>query len=289
MVFTGDNFIFYMHDPYGRVCYEGRETGGDTSFSFTYEYNGQGQIKKINYPGGLSVNREYDAYGNLQKLLADNQPVWELTGETGTVTTTQLGGTLTATRTRNAQGLLTNLKTVKGSTLLHDMTYAFNGATGNLTSRSGMTGQTESFLYDNLDRLTQVNRGGVAVMDMEYSSNGNIDSKTGVGRYAYDHRPHAVDFVWNTDKLISANDQIITYTAFDKVSRITEKVGADDYQLDLTYGPDRQRWKSTLKKNGHLEKTTIVAGAYERITRDRTTEELYYICEDVIYVKQSGG
>ncbi len=64
--------------------------------------------------------------------------IWGLTGKTGLVTTTLLGGELTATRTHNAQGLLTNQKIVKGSTVLHNMDYVFDGKTGNLTSRTGM-------------------------------------------------------------------------------------------------------------------------------------------------------
>ena len=38
-----------------------------------------------------------------------------------------------------------------------------------------------------------------------------------------------------------------------------------------------------------MQKTTIFAGDYERIIRDRTTEELYYMGGNAIYVRQSGG
>jgi hypothetical protein len=184
------------------------------------------------------------------------------------------------------------MKTLRGAAVLHNMTYNFSGATGNLTSRSGMIGQTETFLYDNLDRLTTVRQGSATVMSTSFSLNGNISNKTGIGNYSYGTKPHFVSFVANTGNLISYNPQNITYTAFNKVSGITEKVGQDDCRLDIVYGPDRQRWKSTLKKNNVAVKTTIFAGDYEEITEGGATKYLYYISDGnglaAVYVKQSG-
>lgn len=66
----------------------------------------------------------------------------------------------------------------------------------------------------------------------------------------------------------------------------------DSLELDFTYGPDRQRWKTVLKKNGNTSKKTIFAGDYETITENGQTRQLYYIgaADGVaaIYVKQTG-
>jgi RHS repeat-associated protein len=312
---TGDNYIAYSYDRYGRILSEKRQTEGENLLEFSYGYNTQGLLDRITYPGSLVVNRQYDAYGNLKKVLAGAQSIWELTGATGTVTATQLGGTLTATETRDSKRMLTNLKMQKGSTVLHNMDYVFNGATGNLTSRSGMTGQIESFLYDDADRLTAVRQGGATVMGMDYSSNGNIHSKTGLGEYTYgivrqffytrattaigageyyqlSTRPHAVNFVENIDDLISYSDQSIAYTAFNKVSSVSETAGTDSYRLDILYGPDQQRWKSSLKKNDAVTRTVLYAGDYEVITENGVTRQLYYLGGGdglaAVYVKQSG-
>ena len=239
----------------------------------------------------MTVSRNYDAYGSLRQVLAGTQNIWELTGATGTVTTTKLGGTLISTETRNSQGLLSNLKTMKGTTSLHNMNYVFDGATGNLTSRTGMIGQTETFTYDSADRLTVVKQGSSTVMNMGYHANGNIVSKTGLGSYSYD-KPHAVSTVDNTGGLISENNQTIAYTAFDKVSSISETVGSNNYLLNITYGPDRQRWKSTLKTNNAVARTTVYAGDYEMVTEGGVTKQLYYLGGNnglvAVYVKQSG-
>ena len=196
-----------------------------------------------------------------------------------------------STETRNSQGLLSNLKTMKGTTSLHNMNYVFNGATGNLTSRTGMIGQTETFTYDSADRLTVVKQASFTVMNMGYHANGNIASKTGLGSYSYD-KPHAVSAVDNTGGLISENNQAIAYTAFDKVSSISEVVGSNNYLLNITYGPDRQRWKSTLKTNNAVTRTIVYAGDYEMVTEGGVTKQLYYLGGNnglaAVYVKQSG-
>ncbi len=288
---TGNNYTAYTYDNYGRMQTETRQVEGTGALVFTYTYNQQGQLGSIAYPGALTVSRNYDAYGNLVKLTAGTQAVWELTDITGTVTTTKLGGTLTATETRNSQGLLSNLKTVKGSTVLHNMDYVFNGATGNLTSRTGMLPQMESFVYDDMDRLTTVKQGSSTVMTMSYQANGNIASKTGLGTYSYE-KPYAVSGVDNTGGLISGNEQNITYNVFNKVASVSETVGSNNYLLNITYGPDRQRWKSTLKTNNAVTRTIVYAGDYETVTEDGVTKQLYYLSGDngltAIYVKQSG-
>lgn len=288
---TGDSYIAYAYDKYGRISTEKRQVDNSGLLEFTYDYNAAGQLGRITYPEALVINRSYDAYGNLQQVLAGTQPIWELTGVTGTVTTTKLGGTLISTETRNSQGLLSNLKTMKGTTSLHNMNYVFDGATGNLTSRTGMIGQTESFTYDSADRLTVVKQGSSTVMNMGYHANGNIVSKTGLGSYSYD-KPHAVSAVDNTGGLLSENNQTITYTAFNKVSSISETLGSNNYLLNITYGPDRQRWKSTLKTNNAVTRTTVYAGDYETVTEGGVTKQLYYLSGNnglvAVYVKQSG-
>lgn len=294
---TGNNYIAYTHDSYGRILTEKRQVEGNSgTLDYTYVYNAQGQLGATTYPDGLQVNKQYDAYGNLVKVLAGTQVIWELTGTTGLVTTTQLGGTLTATRTRNAQGLLTNLRTVydtyRGTFVLRDMNYVFDGATGNLTSRSGMLPAAETFVYDKMDRLTSVKQGAVSSMKMTYLANGNISSKTGLGIYGYGTKPHAVTSVENTGNLSSSETQAITYTAFNKAASISEKVGADNLLLNFTYGPDQQRWKTELKKNNVLQKTIVFAGDYEAVTENGVTMQMYYISGGdglaAVYVKQPG-
>ena len=171
---------------------------------------------------------------------AGNAVAWELTGETGLATTTKLGANITSTITRNSQGLLENISTVKGTTTLHNMSFTFNGATGNLTSRTGMIAQREAFYYDDLDRLVSVKHGTpeIDAMNITYQSNGNIANKTGLGNYTYaSSKPHALETVQDSAALISCGDLIVTYTPFNKIERILNNgVDADYYTYVFDYG-----------------------------------------------------
>ena len=169
------------------------------------------------------------------------------------------------------------------------MGYTFNGSTGNLTSRTGMLSQTETFGYDNVDRLVSIQHGSTTAMTLTYGANGNITSKTGIGTYSYGTKPHAVTNVTNSSSLIDTDSQSITYTAFDKAASITQ----NGYQLDITYGTDLQRWKSVLKNGSTTVRTTLYAGDYEKITENGVTKQYYYIHGGnglaALYVKQSNA
>ena len=85
-----------------------------------------------------------------------------------------------------------------------------------------------------------------------------------------------------------SSEQSITWNAFQKATSLKDTVAGNAYQLDIIYGPDQQRWKTVLKKNNLVAKTTIFAGDYEKITKSDTTTHLYYI-QGGIYVKQTKG
>ena len=296
---TGNNSISYTYDDYGRIDVENRQVDGTEALAFTYSYNNKGQLSTITYPGDFTVSHFYDAYGNLNHVTKgtpeSQTDVWMLLSNTGTITSSMLGSEhVIATKTLNSQGLLTNqnVSNTYTNTVFHNMDYVFDGATGNLTSRTGMIPQMESFTYDHADRLTEVREGNSTAMSMGYHLNGNITSKTGLGSYSYGGKPHAISTVDNTSGLVSGNLQNIAYTAFNKVSSISETVGSDNYLLNITYGPDRQRWKSVLKKNNIVTRTTVYAGDYEKITENGTTKGLYYISGDdglvAVCVKEPG-
>ena len=112
---TENDSVCYTYNKYGQPYTEKRYMDGMVgSLDFIFEYNSKRQLQKTTYPGSIEVSNEYDAYGNLVKVKAGAQTVWELVGNTGTRNTTKLGGTMTATQTYNSQhGRLSNLKTVK--------------------------------------------------------------------------------------------------------------------------------------------------------------------------------
>ena len=55
----------------------------------------------------------------------------------------------------------------------------------------------------------------------------------------------------------------------------------------FSYGPDLQRWCTTMTKNGQEERTTFYVDNYEKITENGTTREFYYLDGGVIIVKEN--
>jgi hypothetical protein len=115
---------------------------------------------------------------------------------------------------------------------------------------------------------------GAAVNTVNYSNNGNITWRTGLGSYTYnDTQLNAVESVMNTSGIIPLIDQDISYTGFNKASEIIEGL----YDLDITYGTDNQRIKSVLRNDGNIVKTKYYSPGYEKEITAGGTRELHYI------------
>ncbi len=149
---------------------------------------------------------------------------------------------------------------------------------------------SETFTYDNMNRLKTYQVSGQSLNTVNYSNNGNISSKTDAGSYTYDAaKLNAVTSVTNPQGIISTNNQIIKYTEFDKAYLMTEGT----YRIDITYGTDNQRIKSVLKNNGNVIKTTYYIPGYEKEVTTGGTRELHYINSPyglvAIMIKQGGN
>ncbi len=133
---------------------------------------------------------------------------------------------------------------------------------------------TESFTYDNLNRLHSYQVTGQSSYTANYSNNGNITFKTDAGSYSYDAtKLNAVTSVTNPLGLIPSNNQTIEYNGFDKAYQITDGT----YVQDITYSPDNQHIKSVFKNNGTVSKTKYYAPCYEKEIKSGVTRELHYI------------
>ena len=281
---SDDATIAYGYDQYGRVTSETRTLTGESPLAFTYAYNSLDQLSSVTYPNSLTVSYQYDGNGYRNKVMSGNTTLWQISSYNGTSTVSLLGSSLTSTVTRNNTGI-TGINMKKGSTTLSNLTFVNNGSTGNLTSRSGMLSSTETFTYDALDRLTGVTVGGTTSMSVSYAANGNISSKTGIGTYTYgSSHPHAVAQVANTSGLVPTATQTILYNGFGKIETIED----NGYNMEFTYGPDQQRWKTVLTTSGTTTRTTLYANDYERVTEGGVTRHFYFLDGGAVYVKQSG-
>ena len=288
------------YDQHGRVfqAFDGAEP--NSGLEYTYNTHGYLQSAKEATHSSVITHTYYtvtgmDARGNVAGL-----------NKAG----------LTVSRAFDAATGLPDRFTAKtaGMATVHDLEFTFDAA-GNLTARrdrsrrAGMptTGGThkditESYCYDDLNRLTSVHATATTcttdaekTLALTYDALGNIESKrafragTGgsrvadanadVGTYTYGARPHAVIRAGDTGYVYDANGSMISgggrsimHTVFNKPSSIVElTAGQDDREVLFHYGPDRDRYRriDRVARQGTTvsEQTTHYAGTVERIRR----------------------
>ena len=156
----------------------------------------------------------------------------------------------------------------------------------NLSSRQGVNGMgTESFTYDEFDRLIEVSSdGGILSSETEYEDNGNISYKSEVGTYFYSSsKPHAVEQVNDSCQTISSASQQTSYNAHGKTAYIEE----GNSSLSFFYGPDNERWQTTMMRDGEVVKTITFLGDYERVDSGGVQREYWYVADGVILYRET--
>ncbi|VVH61019.1 hypothetical protein BAZOLSSOX_1410, partial [uncultured Gammaproteobacteria bacterium] len=180
----------------------------------------------------------------------------------------------------------------------------------NVTQRQNhISGLSEGFTYDALDRLTQSSTTGKIddvdysyKVDYQYDINGNIINKSDVGDYSYNAasgvRPHTPNSITgiktntstntnNQDRtytydangsMTKNNDKTIQWTSFNKPKSFTK--GKDS--TTFTYGPDRSRYQKVQTRSS--DNTTITTQyfgkIYEKIKQNTNTEHKHFIYAD---------
>lgn len=265
--------ISYSYDSYKRI--DGiTETINGQTFTTGYEFNTNGQVSKVTYPGSFVTNQIYDSNGILTEVKRNdnNTSIWLLQNVTnhGAIEQFKYGNSLISNYTYDSK--LRPQKIKSGTIFEWDYAFANNG---NLSSRTNVKigNQSQSFSYDALNRLTSYGGGS-----MTYESNGNIDTKPDVGNFNYNSgKPNAVSKITSPVSAYNPFHEIITYTDFQKVESITDQ--ENNHRLEFTYGPDYGRRMMKTLESGSLKKTKYYSnGLYEKIVNDLgQSKEINYI------------
>ena len=276
----------YRYDGLSRLT---RTTQSGTSDGLThvtyYGYNSYGGLLSTTYPSGVTEHNTYDVNGYIIKKSASGTGLSATTdlylnpvadGE-GKMIAYTLGNGKTTTKTYNNDFPLSSI-----TPAVQNLSYNFQSNTGNLLQRTdALAGQTETFTYDNLNRLTSATVNNSVQFALTYdgsntNSMGNIDTKTDAGYYKYrSDKKHAVAYITATPvsgqspvtptpvSSISQDEQIITYTSFLKTDNITENnLSSAAPSLSFAYGADYERVMGTTTM-GRARETRYYDGSYE--------------------------
>ena len=263
----------YEYDAYDRPVKITELINGKT-FVFRKEYDSSGRLLKEIYPSGYNVVRTYDRNGYFHALKdADSTVVWrKLSSDAqGRITREEKCG-VTADYVYNNTEQLTSIKAGN----IVDMRYTY-APTGNVLSfTDGISGQTENYRYDAMDRLVSWKKPADS-----YPSN-NLDYDPSRNRIAsrYEHlNGGRYDFSYysaNSARLTALENaslpaQDITYTDFKKVKTISQ----DGESIRFEYGTDEQRVRMSVTARSPLERYYMEN--YEEEIRSGTLSKIHYI------------
>jgi hypothetical protein len=139
-------------------------------FVYTYSYDQYGREESTTYPSGYATKNEYQN-GYLKAVKSSDGSVrfWEGIeyNDFGQLVQARYGNNQTVTKGYDTYHQLNSIAYSNYATF----EYNFEKETGNLESRTyskGGTTRTESFVYDNLNRLDIAKIDGVTYLDMQY-------------------------------------------------------------------------------------------------------------------------
>lgn len=262
----------YEYDNYGRLKKENRRiVGNDTeSISLTYTYNTNGQLgtkKAVLGTTGVTLTEKYTfANGWRTAITVNDSLVWHLDEEDDkgmTLSTSNLMDTLAWNYDVYGHLLAQN---VTGEHTLQQ-SYAYNLATGNVTTWNGGT-----CTYDEFNRLTQW-----GTFLTSYDDEGNILSKTPIGEMRYDGFQLESARVNNQLAISQYQCDLEYLRSIERPRSIQE----NNKRVEFEYDGDRQRvWMNMLYVNSHTPDTLgiryYVSDNYEINQKNGTFKIHYY-------------
>jgi len=267
------------------VTYQGE------SFGVRSMYDGLGRVEYLQYPTGFLVRQVYNAQGYLAEIrkATDNSLLWraDAMSAEGQMLRQLLGNGVTTTREYNPmRGWVQGIRSGRGGVgNIQNLSFSFDFV-GNLNSRADdALGLRESFLYDNLNRLTQAQIGGRDAKTYHYDSLGNIIFKSDVGLYSYDGvgaGPHAVTKAGAmTDRysydpngnMLGGNGRTFSYFSFNKPQSIANATARSDFAYDA----EHNRLAHISVIGGVTTSTLFIGSLYERITSASGARHKHYV------------
>ncbi len=286
----------YFYDSFGKVTQVIKLVSG-VEYKNSYLYDSYGRKIKDEYSTGLILLTEYNKYGSPCLIYKGGfQPsvIWQSSASDGygRLTKSKLGNQLTREEVYDENRDLLLSQSLKNLQTSYSIKFEYSWSNiGNLNYRRKIengTTLTESFIYDNLSRLTSCSlsnsNGSKVTQTIGYDNFGNINNKVlneGVilenGMYGENgNSPYALTSAEIDINQWPQSPQSVTYNSYNKVTSILE----GDNQLNLLYGYDRQRVSQELKKNNVvIRKKCLIGSGIEVIEYPQMgkSERIHYL------------
>ncbi|MCX7110500.1 MAG: FG-GAP-like repeat-containing protein [Proteobacteria bacterium] len=281
----------YAYDNYGRLAQTTTSINGAGSYVQATQYDSLGRVSRFIHPTGLSTVNVYNAYGYLAEVRdgTTQNPYWQAqtVDASGRILLERLGNNLYTQRSFDGMGRPTYIATGKfGVTPDIQNLHLNHDQNGNLISRDDYATQRgDSFVYDELDRLTVDLGPNGKILNYQYDLLGNISFKTDVGSYFYGAKPHAVTRITgnvnatlqydaNGNQTVGLNNRTVAYTSYDMPSKIVQGTNTVTFDYDANHARFRQTGPNgmtvylnpRMDLGGHFEQTVGGSGTESRHT-----------------------
>ena len=269
----------YTYDIYGRPSTVQDVAPDGKSLMRTYSYNSAGQLTSTTYTAssGWTVTESHTyANGYLTQTSAGGNIIWRLDYENDLGQPTQATtGSITRTYSFNSYGLPTGR--TMGSVM--DFRYSYNGATGNMVSRTDYSRSlTETFAYDSLSRLVSSSGNTADTRSFTYAANGNITQISGLGTLSHSDTNHPYRVTGGDVTGMQNLSYSAAHTAFDRPAVIscTEQESGAITNMAFTYDASHERVRTVLtfdsQSKRDIEVTAVkhyyLGGRYELVETD---------------------
>ena len=281
----GDQTIRYKYDDFLRVK-NTIETWNGIDYDTELGYDRASRVCSIRYPSGYTALFDYTPSGHAHKITdAAGNLLWQLDdmNARGQMLQATLGNGLVTRHTYTDD--MHYIDSIITSNNLQNLTYHYDKF-GNLAARKdNKRNLTETFTYDNLNRLKTTSVGGLTA-SMTYDNLGRMTGKQDIvgGGHAPQVRQvfsapefdatkiHAMVEATAEQGVFPPKDQDVGYTSFDKVKHIRE----GDNHLSYLYGFNRQRIASKTMVNDVIRGKTYI-GNCEFVTENDHQRTLTYL------------
>jgi RHS repeat-associated protein len=273
----------YLYADYaGRLTR--RTINADASYPYDYSYNDLGRLHTLTWPTSTAgvrfqVKHVY-TNGRLTQLReftggVDGASLWSLNllDAAGRAASEAYGnGLWLQSGFDPLTGALTLRKSGTGgaeSNVQH-LAYAWSPS-GALWSRQDLrAGLTETFGYDEADRLAGAAGPGGQSLSISYDLIGNLTYRSDVGSYTYHaSKKHAVVAAGSNTYAYDANGNLATrngatlgWTSYN----LPAVINAAGYSATFSYTPERRRWRQVSTYASGTETTIYVGEQMEKLT-----------------------
>jgi RHS repeat-associated protein len=226
-----------------------------TSYTYDDDFGFPLRVQSVTYPTGYETHNIYDPVTSQLYKIEDGQgnDLWETLEKNaiGQITRFTTGNGIQSERLYYpTTGRLQGIYSMKNNNVLQNLGYNYDDF-GNLAARYDNTRNlTESFGYDELDRLDTIRLNGVITGRMVYDALGRMTDKWADGQAVFSSaqhdylssdgqiRPHAISSAQTGNGFTQQGIQSIDYTMFDKTKSMSF---GNKKHLFYDYGYNHQR------------------------------------------------